>query len=469
MFGFYDDPASLYGDPTDDPGMGTFDALALRGLTPMPRQAAPLRQPPPKRLTTEELAAFLDKAGTEPSRPAPLTGIGQLSGEDLKQARLGSLWAGLSALGTGVSGHWDRAAAQGIPAIQEAQDRAVAGANARQQAGYETSLADFKSKQADQQQKAVVGGLMGYLNDIYDAEPPGSPFVARAEQAAKMGDMGTIEKMAQAEPERRLMWAHGKNPDGPTALEDQQQLQARLHDLIKKTSLQTLSGPEAEAAALKAKAEQDARLPGEMKLKMAPSYQAPPQYEPLSRVAARTELVQGIEDKHAALREAAKQGTSIPGKLGQAPSGEWGWISPPTPANPAPTFTPIDGQPKKAGGLQHFQREGTPYVWNPSKPELGAIEVPVHQAGDKGAPTMLDLTAPPPRPAPKLGIGGQGPSRRPIPGGTPAPPPAAPPASAQDATKKLGGVRDPGLQKRIGAARAAGYSDSEIASFLGIH
>jgi hypothetical protein len=439
MFGFYDDPASLYGDPADDPGMGTFDSLALRGGLPPLAQQPPLRQPPPKRLTAEELAAFLDKAGAEPSRPAPLTGVSQLQGDDLRQARLGSLWAGLGALGTGISGHWDRAAAQGVPAIQEAQDRAVAGANARQQAGYEASLADFKAKQADQQQKAVVGGLMGFYDQIANAEPEGSPFVARAEQAARSGDMASLEKMAQQEPFRTYARSKGANPD---AWDTQQQLQAQLQDLIKQRSVQALAGPEAEAAAAKAKAEQDARLPGEKELRMAPTYQAPPQYEPLSRIAARTELVQSIEDKHAALRAAAREGTSIPGKLGQAPSGEWGWISPPTPANPVPTFTPIDGQPKKAGGLQHFQKDGTPYVWNPAKPELGAIEVPTHQAGDKGAPTMQDLTAPPPRPAPNLGMGGQGPSRRPIPGAPAPKQSAAAPAPA-------GSKRQPGF--KVGA------------------
>lgn len=459
MFGLYDDAADLYSTDLWSPD----DQF---GVQPSPLVPKPLRQPPPRRLTAGELAAFLDRGGAEPSRPAPLTGISQLQGDDRKQAQLGSLWAGLSALGTGISGHWDRAAAQGIPAIQEAQDRAVAGANARQKAGYEASLEDFKAKQADQQQKAVVGGLMGFYNQIAEAEPEGSPFAARAEQAARSGDMGSLEKMAQQEPYRTYARSKGADPD---AWGTQQQLQAQLQDLLKKQSLQTLAGPEAEAAAAKTKAEQDARLPGEMKLKMAPSYQAPAQYEPLSRIAARTELVQGIEDKHAALRAAAKEGTNIPGRLGQAPDGTWGWLAPPTAANPAPTFTPIDGQPKKAGGLSHFQKDGVPYVWNPAKPELGAIEVQTHEAGEKGAPTFKDLNppAPPaPRPAPNLGMGGRGPSRRPIPGATP---PAAPPASAQDASKKLGDVRDPSLQKRIGAARAAGYSDSEIASFLGIH
>lgn len=460
MFGLYGDAADLYSTDLWSPE----DQF---GGQPSPLVPKPLRQPPPRRLTAEELAAFLDRGGAEPSRPAPLTGISQLQGDDRKQAQLGSLWAGLSALGTGISGHWDRAAAQGLPAIQEAQDRAVAGANARQQAGYEASLEDFKAKQADQQQKAVTGGLMGYLNQIYDAEPPGSPFVARAEQAAKMGDMGAIEKLAQMEPQRNYARAQGVDPDSKDAYATMQELQAKLKGHLDALAMQQTNPVKTEQAAAEAKAVQDARLPGEKALKLAPSYQAPPQYEPLSRIAARTELVQGIEDKHAALRAAAKEGTNIPGRLGQAPDGTWGWLAPPTAANPAPTFTPIDGQPKKAGGLSHFQKDGVPYVWNPAKPELGAIEVQTHEAGEKGAPTFKDLNPPPaPRSAPNLGMGGRGPSRRPIPGATP---PAAPPASAQDAAKKLGDVRDPSLQKRIGAARAAGYSDSEIASFLGIH
>lgn len=450
MFGFDD----LYG------GGGDFwspdDQIDLGA--PAPLTPKPFRQPPPRRLTADELRVFLDK-GMAPTRPAPLTSVSQLQGDDLKQARMGSLWAGLAALGTGVSGHWDRATAEGLPAIQGAQDRVLAGANARQDAGYEASLVDFKARQEHQQQKAVQGGLMGFYNKIADAEPPDSPFTAHAELLARAGDMAGLERAAQQVPYRQFARSKGADPD---AWDTQQKLQGDLAAAIEAAKMRATNPLKTEQAAAEAKAVQDARLPGEKELKLAPSYQAPPQYEPLSRVAARTELVQGIEDKHAQLRAAAKQGTSIPGRLAEMPDKSWAWISPPTADNPKPSITPVDGQPTKAGGLSHFMKDGQPYVWNPSKAEMGAIPVAVHEAGEAGAPSIKDLTAAPPR-VPSPGQGGQGPPGRP----TAAPAPA--PVGAPEASRKLGAVADPAVQKRIGAARAAGYSDSEIASFLGIH
>lgn len=386
------------------------------GETPNFSSAA---QPPPRRLTYEEILAHL-RPPVAPEAPKPYGGFGDLPADQQRTGKLDSLWAGLAALSGGLtSGRWNQAAAEGVGNIQGIRDTAVKRGNALQDENYQIAAA--KAAQTAQQERAKqqAAALAGMYNRATANEDPTSPFAQQAADAAQRGDMSALEKMASPETQsqRAAMKLRDMNPDAY----DQIQLYAgMMSDNVKKQSLAALSGPEAAAAALKTKAEQDARLPGEMKLKMAPSYQAPAQYEPLDRIAARTELVQGIEDKHAALRAAAKEGTSIPGKLGQAPDGTWGWLAPPTAANPAPTFTPIDGQPKKSGGLSHFQKEGTPYVWNPAHPELGAIEVQTHAAGEEGAPSFKDLT---PAPAPKLGMGGQGPPGRPVATIAPAVPP----------------------------------------------
>lgn len=438
-----------YGGGFSTPFLGEDD---LGGGSPSFSSAA---QPPPRRLTYEEILAHLQKPAA-PNAPTPYGGFGDLPADQQKSGKLDALWAGLAALSGGVtSGRWGQAATEGTQAIQGIQSNAVRQANAQQEAVYQAQLTNTAQKAQQERTKQQAAALAGMYNRATANEDPMSPFAQQAADAAQRGDMSALEKMASPETQsqRASAKARGLNPDAWDSIE---QLKATLKDNIAKQSLEALSGPEAAAAALKAKATQDAVMPGEKALKLAPSYQAPPQYEPLSRIAARTELVQGIEDKHAQLREAAKQGTSIPGRLAEMPDKTWAWISPPTAANPKPTMTPVDGQPVKSGGLSHFMKDGQPYVWNPGKAEMGAIPVAVHEAGEAGAPSIKDLTAAPPR-VPSPGQGGQGPPGRPA------------PVAAPEASKKLGAVADPAVQKRIGAARAAGYSDSEIASFLGIH
>lgn len=397
------------------------------------------RQPPPKRLTQDELVALFQQP-VAPEAPTPYGSFRDLPADQQKEGKLNALWAGLAALSSGIgTGRWGQAAAGAGEQIQGIQDASIKRANAAQQADYEQRAAAAAEQAQQQKVRQQAGAIYGMYNRAVAGETPDGPFAQQAEAAARRGDMSTLEKMASPDTksERASARARGLDPDAWDTIE---QLKGNLKAQIEAANIAATSGPKAAAAAAEAKAVQDARLPGEQALKMSPSWQAPPQYEPLSRIAARTELVQSIEDKHAALREAAKQGTSIPGRLGQAPDGTWGWLTPPTKDNPAPTFTPIDGQPRKSGGLQHFQKDGQPYVWNPAKPELGAIAVQTHDAGEKGAPSFQDLTAPPPRPAPNLGMGGQGPSRRPIPGVNPAPqaPTPAPGSSKRQPGFKVG-------------------------------
>lgn len=449
-----------FGPPPYDGGdLG--DGSGYAGLAAV---AAPLRPPPPKRLTIEDILGMQADA---PTKPVPITSLGDLQGGDRTRAQQNSLWAGLAALGSGISNNFrGEGAAGGVGQVQAAQQQVIDSTNARNTAQYTADAADAAAKQEDQQKQAAAAGVMGMYSKIADSEPPDSPFLAQATAAARAGSMSELEKMATQEPMRVAARAQGKDPD---AWDTNQRLQAELKDALEAQNIRTLSGPKSDAAVAQeqalagpklaaavaeAKARQDALMPGEKALKLAPSYQQPQQYEPLDRVAARTELVQGIEDKHLALRAAAKQGTSIPGRLGQSPDGTWGWLSPPTAAGQPPSFTPIDGQPKKGGGLSHFQKDGVPYVWNPAKPELGAIEVQTHAAGEVGAPSFKDLQPPPAPARPASAVV----APRPV----VAPPPANP-------TQKLSALMaDPVMAAKVKLARQKGISDAAIAAHLGL-
>lgn len=418
-----------FGPPPYDGGdLG--DGSGYAGLAAV---AAPLRPPPPKRLTIEDILGMQADA---PTKPVPITSLGDLQGGDRTRAQQNSLWAGLAALGSGISNNFrGEGAAGGVGQVQAAQQQVIDSTNARNTAQYTADAADAAAKQEDQQKQAAAAGVMGMYSKIADSEPPDSPFLAQATAAARAGSMSELEKMATQEPMRVAARAQGKDPD---AWDTNQRLQAELKDALEAQNIRTLSGPKSDAAVAQeqalagpklaaavaeAKARQDALMPGEKALKLAPSYQQPQQYEPLSRVAARTELVQGIEDRHHALREAAKLGTSIPGRLIQQ-GDTWGWGSPPPAPGAPPGFTPIDGAPQKHAGLSYFMKDNQKYVMNESKPELGAI--PVQTFDDpkaKGAPTLQQLKAappPPPRPAPV------------------APPPASPGASKRQAGFKVG-------------------------------
>jgi len=352
-------------------------------------------QPPPKRLTYEQILAHLQPPSA-PEAPAPYGGFGDLPADQQRGGKLDALWAGLAALSSGLgSGRWGEAAAEGTSAIQGIRENAVRRGNAQQEAGYQKQLAATQQKAEQERAKQQAAALAGMYDRATANEDPAGPFAQQAAAAAQRGDMSALEKMASPETQsqRAQAKARGLNPDAWDTIE---QLKATLKDKIAKQSLEALSGPEAAAAAAKAKAEQDARLPGEMKLKLAPSYQAPAQYEPLDRIAARTELVESIQDKHAAARSGGVGG--IKGRLGQAPNGVWGWISPPDPSNPGGRFAPIDGQPLADGKLRYFAKDGVQYVQNADHPELGAVEVRTYDAGEEGAPSMKTLrgaSAPP--------------------------------------------------------------------------
>lgn len=447
-------------------------AFGLGGYGASYREPAPRRL---SRLTLEELVGALgEPAATPAPRPAPVTSLRDLQGPDRRQAQTESLWTGLAALGANVSGD-RRGAMAGLGAIQEAQDRALAGANARQEATWQAENERRAAEAAQAKKRQEAAALYGMYERVTEGEDPASPFAERAETAARAGSMSELEKLGAERPMRDAARAKGYNPDAwETATKLQEELKAQLDRAKAQTAWD--EGEKARMAE-KAQMERDAKLAEEKALREAGlGVYRPPQYEPPEHAAA-------VAEAQARARAKVEGGGAggIKGRLGQAPGGQWGWLTPPDPTNPRGKFVPIDGQPVAQGGKHIFTVDGVPYFIDQAHPEAGAFEIPVKEPG--AAPPAPGKPAKP-APAPSRSSTGDGVAAMGFPGGAPVakkpapaapkakPAPAAPPAadqSQQDATRKLSAVKDAGIQQKIKTARAAGYSDGEIAAFLGIH
>lgn len=411
--------------PDDFSGGGGYDPLSH------------VRPQAPKRLTYEELLALMQQTQAPPPRPAMVASARELTGDDRRQAQQAGLWQGLAALGAGMSGRPDPDA---VARVQAAQQGVVDQYNARQQAGYRDSVETHAAEIAQEQEKQKAGALFGSYEKIAEAEPPDSQFAQDAAAAAKLGDMSKLQTMLTQVPQRAAARAKGLDPD---AWETNQRLQEQLKqelEIQRRNAIDPLEQKKAaELAAIQAAKEKE--------VKLAPGWQAPPQYEPLSRVFAREEGVQAIRDRHEASRTGAP---GLKGRLGQAPDSTWGWISPPDATHPGGNFTPIEGQPTAKGKSHFFTIDGQPYRIDIANPDM-AIPIPLKKGEKKGA-------APPPAP------------------------PANPSAVDEEVGKQVrgwldspgvklagAGQKNPAVAQKIADARAHGYSDSEIAAFLGIH
>jgi hypothetical protein len=446
-------------DPYGD-GTGGYDQGPL---PPDPSQ----RPPAPKRLTYDELLALMQESAAPP-KPVPVTNVRGLTGDDRTQAQRAGLWAGLSALGNSVSGHPDPEA---VAHIQGAQQGVVDRYNAQQQTVYQNSVDANAAEVAQEAQKQKAGALFGSYQKIAAAEPPDSPFAADAEAAAKLGDMSKLQTMLDQVPQRAAARQGGLDPD---AWSTNQRLQSQLQDLLKhQSAVSALPDEVAKAQGVGAatNAQEQAR---EMAVKAAPAWQAPQQplqLPPLSYVQKKAEIEASIKDAH-------QKSIELRPRL-QMSNGQWGLVKP-NPIDPggAPSFTPATGQPVKVGKY-HFTTIGdVQYAEDTEHPEAGAFPVKLNDANAVApwaAPSFGDVQGgasagplPPRVPpfVPPIGAAGPPPALRPV--GAPLPKPVAP-AVAQQATRSLSTIKDPVVSAKIEKARASGYSDSEIAAFLGIH
>lgn len=442
----FEDLNGDFGPPPYDGGdLG--DAGGYAGLV---AAAAPLRPPPPKRLTIEDILGMQADA---PTKPVPITSLGDLQGGDRTRAQQNSLWAGLAALGSGISNNFrGESAASGVGQVQAAQQQVIDSTNARNTAQYTADAADAAAKQEDQQKQAAAAGVMGMYNKIADSEPPDSPFLAQATAAAKAGSMSDLEKMATQEPMRVAARAQGRDPD---AWDTNQRLQAELKDALEAQNIRTLSGPKSDAAVAQeqalagpklaaavaeAKARQDALMPGEKALKLAPSYQQPLQLPPISYEAAKAAAI-------AAARAPYEKASLAQPRLIKS-GDQWGTgsIGP----DGAPVFTPMKGQPKTIGG-KHYYSDGNGTQWvaglDPDHPDYA---YPVQQLENDFRDVQDGAKGP------------AGPPAAAIPRSAPAP------AGPSPAQKLSALMADPVMAAKVKLARQKGISDAAIAAHLGL-
>lgn len=407
----------------------------------MPWGFTSARQPAPQRLTLEELLRLQQEQQYQPSaRPAPKRSLSELDAEELRRVRQQSLFAGLAAAGASMQNRNWNIAGQAVGQIGAMQDQALYDANARQeqawQAEEEKRAAEYQQRAKQTQQAAIYG----MYQRAAEGEQPDSPWVARAEAAARAGNMSELATMASPEVKgkRASARAHGYDPD---AWDTNERLTQELAAELKRQQDAAAWVEEKARLDEKAKMENDARLAleEEERKRRLGIYKPPdpPQYEPLERVAAREELVQSIRDKH------QQQGASVT-RIGQLPNGLWAEIHRADETHPRGWVVPIDGQPEVKGKLTSYSKDGTRYVINQDRPDLGALAVKEFEEGEEGAPTIQQLMRPQ-----KSGAGIS--------------------AVESAAAKRLAAVGDPAMKQKIEAARKSGYSDAEIAAYLGIH
>jgi hypothetical protein len=351
------------------------------------------RLPPPRRLTIEELLAQYQQPEPEPA-PEPIRSIRDLPDEERKRARLNSLFAGMAAIGGGLqTGQWGRAAEGGLQNITAIEDQALGSVNARQRADYERRVAQQGQEAQAAKRRQETEAVYGMYQKVVDGENPDSPFAKRAELAAREGSMSKLVEQLDQKPQRGDARARGLDPDRWDTL---QQMNEELKAEVERRKAAADWVAEQKRLAEKAKLENDAKLELERQQKaesLDNYYQAPPQYEPLSRVAAREELVQGIRDRHEAIRSAGTAG-ALPGQLHQMRDGSWALIRPADAEHPKPWADPIDGQPQIDGKLGYFMKDGVRYVQNVDHPEVGAVEVETFEKGTDQAPTLDRLRHP---------------------------------------------------------------------------
>jgi hypothetical protein len=359
---------------------------------------ASYRAPAPRRLsqlTLEDLVGALGEPAAAPApRPAPVTNLRDLQGPDRRQAQQESLWAGLAALGANLSGD-RRGAVAGIGDIQAAQDRALAGANARQEAQWQAENEQRAAASAEAKHQQEASALYGMYQRVTEGEAPDSPFAQRAETAARAGSMAELTKLDAERPMRDAARAKGYNPD---AFAVGERIRAELEAETKRLNDQK-AWDEGEKARLEEKARIDAEAETAKRVAQRDKgvLWEPPQYEPLDRIAARTELVESIRDKHESTRAGGVAGKI--GKVGET----WGWLAPPDKEHPHGSFAPLDGQPQSVGEYTYFTIDGQRYVQDKNRPQLGAFPVELHEEGHLPAPgapaPSTKKAAPPPAPS----------------------------------------------------------------------
>ncbi len=382
------------------------------------------REPAPSRLTLEELLAQQQRFEPAPP-PRRITSVGDLEAGDRKRVQMQSLWSGMGALGASLSTNNWNYAGQGAQQIAALQDAALQDANLRAEATYQQEQAKAAQEFQAQRERGQQAAIYGMYQKAVEGEDPAGPFAAKAEAAARLGNMSQLESLASPETKSRRASARAKGYD-PDAWETNLKLQEELAAEIKrqgeagdwageKARQQETLDMQTAAAIAKEKALRDAQLD-----QYAPP--KPAQYESPQHAAAVAEAVEQVRAKYRVQGVGGGEAGVFGGKVYK--QGEKLVIAKPADASHAePYVVPLAGQPQEVGSFLYFtDSDGRRYVQDKERPDLGAFEVDVHAKGDKGydagvqhfkqpppaapraaqpAPKPITLQAPPPVPSPE--------------------------------------------------------------------
>lgn len=344
-----------------------------------------------QRLTLADLLALQDQFTPSPP-PSRIDSLSGLSAADQKRLRQQGLFSAIGSLGAALSsGNYNNLGA-GAQQIGAMGSQAMDQANASNLEHWKLDQAQGAAAATAKAGQTEASAVFGAYQHIASQEPPDSPFTSQAEVAARAGDMKTLSTMMASEPQRQAARSRGLDPDAwDTATRMQEELGAELKRRATAADWQANGLPQERA---KLGLETQAAVDRESQVRGLPPAQQPPlRLEPLAYVEAKAAA-------EARGRKPYEKDSTT--RIGQLNDGTWAEIRHSGADGTPASVTPIPGQPVKSGKLVYYKnQQGDQMVYNPEKPELGAVPLAEHQAGEKGAPSVQDLRAP--RPAPVAG------------------------------------------------------------------
>lgn len=404
--------------------------------------AAPARRPAPaQRLSYDELLASLQQQFQPAPRPAAARSVQELDPEARRGVRQESIIAALASLGASMQTNDWRYAGAGAGQVADIGRAGVADANARAESAWQRQQEDAAASYQQEAKAREVAALHGMYERAIEGEDPGGAFASRAETAARAGSMSELAQLAAPETKQKRAFIRSKGMD-PDAWDANQRAEAELKAEIERANAAAAQAGEMERLREKERVEQEAEIARQKALReeQLGSY-APPQYEPLERVAQREEMLQSIRDRH------ARQGGAASRRIVEA-NGVWGVAE--IDASGELVFKPGKGQPPKGAEktemrvLQDEEGVRTPFMLDPADGSWYPMKV--HPPG-----TVAPKTAP---------VGGGG-------GGEPAAPKAPSPQAlhwrnlAAEALLK-GGTEQEALQRLRAIGPQNGYSPEQI-------
>lgn len=335
------------------PGMGQSAARRELTLEDLWRPSAQVQYPAPP----EMAGSFGDlgrDAASERRREALLRAAMAFGG------RPGDIGANLAGAASDLSA-WEK--------------RRIAEENGRRDEGYGRDLQRFKVEQAnrdlevqDQEGERTARGRLALVKEISAIEPE---WAERAEGLALSGDEVALRQMLKDVEKNRQYREAGYDPYDPF-VEERIKQRIQADETIRQR-------------------EETERLDRESEQKLDAywqehgKYQAPPQYEPLSRVAEKERMLQGIRLDFEGQRRARFPGAGAKNRIGK--QGDV-WVEFVPTEGGSFEARPIPGQ-RETGSYASGVVDGRRVVWDRNKPEGGFWEQPKLE-GSPPKPLTMD-------------------------------------------------------------------------------